>query len=322
MQHLKHKQQSGFTLLELLVVVGILAVIGGSVIANMDGQEAKAARGGATHTLAALEDSIRIFNVTQGVLPDNFDALACVDVITATNLDGTEIHPAVAAASIYGGVSNLPGVGGGLGAKVAGKFTMVELETNLGQAMINAGITKVRYGEIDSCDDDDATPAVAKGDFPQGALSKTDIPNRGFDVPTTGKNRGRGFARTIADGTDNTAIVLTWNPGTGGVNNTKLGAGADDVLVGLGIGNNASIVGTSGGNMSQAPFYGQVAKDKYSRYIALINVGADTTGAAPHGDAAHTAAVTAKEVGVLQAIIDARGDFLDEEFAEFTGQKG
>ena len=54
-------------------------------------------------------------------------------------------------------------------------------------------------------------------------------------------------------------------------------------------------------NLQHAPYYGNVAKHQYNHYIALIDV--------------------ASSPAKLVAILDSRGDFLDEEFAEATGQK-
>ncbi len=319
------KQQQGFTLLELLVVIGILAIIGGTVVASLDGQEAKASKGAATHSLAAIEQAVRLYNVNEGALPDELDSLACISVgADPSLLDGAVDHPADATpanASKYGGSSNLPGVGGGVSQKLAGKFSLVKLHESFGEALDNAGIIKIRYAELTTCNNDDNADGAPAG-FPTGNLVDVDIPNRGFDAPTSGKNRGRGFAREIHDPSDShEAIVMVWNRGTNGVNNTKIGADADAVLIGLGLGNNASIVG--GENLlSQAPYYGGIAKDKYSRYVLLINVGTDDdTTDGTRASTGTTGTVTAKGTPILQAIIDANGDFLDEEFAEFTGQK-
>ena len=117
---------------------------------------------------------------------------------------------------------------------------------------------------------------------------------------------------------------MFWKPGDGGSNLTKVGAAAlgtenggtspqrDDVLVGLGLGNNSSIVSADAPStvgqvgLANAPYYTDVGPSEYSRYMLLYNVGSKQN---PRGKAK------------LQAVIDARGDFLDEEFSEYTGQK-
>ncbi len=58
---ISNKKQSGFTLLELLVVVGIIAIIGGAMIASFGSQEDTAAKGVATQTIAGVEGTYKFY---------------------------------------------------------------------------------------------------------------------------------------------------------------------------------------------------------------------------------------------------------------------
>lgn len=321
------KKQDGFTLLELLVVVAILATIGGAVVGTFGNQEQNAAQGTATNTIAALENSMRVYEATQGQLPDDLESLACRPYTPTDGLPGaitTIVNgPSITlndGASAYkiGGESNLNGVGGGLGLKLAEKFDLVAIPDISG--LTDAGISTVRYGATLACDETDGTVAMGfaaglsaeAGADVGGKLSEITIPNHMFEGPRTGssRNRGRGFSVTLATGDP----LMVWKPGSGGYNNIKVGGEEQDVLVGLGIGQASSMVGTNTEAMlAKAPFYGQIARDKYAHYIALVKIGTSTTGVLSTDFSAST--------GKVVAIIDARGDFLDEEIAEFTDQK-
>jgi len=334
-----NKKQDGFTLLELLVVVGIIAIIGGAMISSFAGNEQKAARGVATQSIAGIENAIRIFSVEQQRLPNNLESLVCApysltgDVAsaawendasdTATTVDpdnetgyisGTTAGNTAATTTAYkfGGESNVSGIGGGMGKKLADKFVGTQLTAAEATALNDAGVTSLRYAIAEACDTDAGTTAtvtangvsaVAFGTSTEG-LNGIDIPNQAFADPrpdgtTDFKLRGVGFEGLVAAG----APVLLWAEGDGGYNNNKVGAADGDRLIGLGIGQDTDLVGTSTeAAFSKAPFYGQVGKDKYSHYIGLFNI-TDTSNIQ------------------LQAVIDARGDFLDEEIAEFQGQK-
>ncbi len=330
--------EHGFTLLEMLVVVGIIAVIGGAMISSFGGQEAKAGRGVATQTIAGIEDAMRIQVAVNGVIPNNLESLTCLDFALAAhptiglgiiNGPAPATWAATTQASKFGGLSDLPGVGGGLGANIANKFNLVSIPTGMGQALITAGITSLRYADGESCDTDPLTPALAKGPtsatapFPQASLAENNIPNHAFEGPRPGllgqRNRGRGFARTIDFGGATTPALMVWDRGTDGYNNVKVGAGATDVLIGLGLGQASDAVGLPSSPFAKAPFYaGQIGRDKYSHYTILVNLGRDLDGdLATVLPADHFPATVATVVAVL----DARGDFLDEEMAEFTGQK-
>lgn len=338
-------KQGGFTLLELLVVVAILAVLGGLAIGAYGDKTTQAARGGATNTIAAVDSMVRAFQASAKVLPNELDTLVC-----ATPAAGTLVE---ADARVYGGDSDLPGVGGGIGAKMKGKLNLVAVPNIMLSALNNAGINEFRYGlhgaTDSSCDTTSgaaiAAPAAvadidfgagvgnaAPGNYPNGSLAEADIPQRGFDFPVAGgTNRGRGFEKYTVDpatGTMQAAATLasipltTWKPGNNGANNIKVGAKANDVLVVLGLGNNASMITDTTGNRvaASAPFYGDVGKDKYNRYMALIKVGTATLA----GDSWTTAALaagTAASKAAFITVVDPRGDFLDEEYAEANGQK-
>ena len=334
------KNQGGFTLLELLVVVGIIAIIGGAMIASFSGQETKAARGVATNAIAGVENAMRIYKVaTAGSLPNNMESLVCAPysatgvVSTATVLADSDTNnelgfiPADSTVSMttasafahkFGGATNATGIGGGMTKKLAEKFLMANLSKDQADALNDAGVTSMRYAMIEACDADATTIATVTAygieDKPMGGNTKSlvgiDIPNQAFEDPRPDgdsgfKHRSIGFSGVITTASP----VLIWNRGQEGYNNVKVGAGADDVLIAMGLGQSSSLVGTGGdAAFGKAPFYGQVGKDKYAHYIALVNVGA--IGSEFESGEAHVAAV-----------VDARGDFLDEEIAEFQGQK-
>lgn len=289
---MKKNKESGFTLIEVLMVVAMLAIVGGSIITSYGGLEDKAAKGTATHTIAAVEEAFRLFDATEGALPNNLESLIAATPDTPVYQAG-ELDNAATDAS--GGVS-----AGLLGAKVAAKFSYVDTDP---AALVAAGINKIRYldlkgngagGTLDIKDADGGATTV-------GNIADITIPQHAFEAPRPGnKNRGRGYYVNAAGGT--TIPLAVWNPGANGYNNVKVGGTPTSVLVGLGLGNASTLVG--GGvfaNLGHAPFYGNVAKNQYNHYIALIDISISPAK--------------------IVAIVDSRGDFLDEEFAEATGQK-
>lgn len=330
------KRRRGFTLLELIVVIAILAIIAGGLLVAYNGLEDKAAKSQASQTMAALNSSLRSFATVEGNHPTDFDSLLAGAFGTTGGGDGLSFNtPADAVTGTAGRAVNAT-IGGNapngsiltLGTKVAGKLETVLLDADAADAMIAAGITTLRY--VDSSAGNDTSGGALSVTALDGSAASVgnildiDIPNRIFDVPRdgSGRNRGRGFSALVGTGT----AVCLWRPGAGGINNAKVNAQAHDVLIALGIGNNCSIVGTRAGvrtaNLAEAPSYGAVArKFNYSRYLALYKVGElddpATSGVTPVFGTNATAVGEATFVGIL----DTRGDFLDEEIAEASGQK-
>lgn len=327
---LKNKQ-GGFTLLELLVVVAILAVLGGLAIGAYGDKTTQAARGGATNTIAAVDAMVRSYQATAKVLPSNLDTLVCAP----TELSTTPVAHTATNTIDFGGASDLPNVGGGMAKKIGDKLSLAIPGTAANTALINAGIEVLRYAAHDttltasSCDATTVGASFTGADglfYPLSPLVNVDIPNRAFDVPansavTATNNRGRGFPITLNSTT--ARAMQIWQRGTNGFNNTKLGAAATDVLVALGLGNNASMVTDSSGNRvaASAPFYGDVGKDKYGRYLALVKIGTSTATTSDAVTAGAITGFTAASKASFITVLDARGDFLDEEFAEANGQK-
>lgn len=304
---MKLQRNAGFTLLELLVVLSILAIIGGGLLVAYDDLDDKASEGVAAHSLASLDSAVRAYVNTESGLPNELDSLVA----------GEYPNPTVAGSEKVNILSS----------KIVSKTLAVQgLTQNQLDALNAAGITHLRY--VDVKGNDPANPAPGSGatvtlDVPDadgsaavvGPLLDIDIPHRVFEVPRPGsnKNRGRGFAVELAVDTP----VLVWqgdrSGGGGYYDNTKIGAAGapnPDVILVFGLGNDASCIGANNGRsqLSSAPVFGnRYEKHEYSRYYLMINVG-------PLGNEFSKAK--------FQVVMNSHGDFVDEMISEYLGQKG
>ena len=327
MKNLKRRLRKNFTLLELLIIVAILAIVGGGLVASFEGLQAQAAKASATNTIASLQNSIRTYQAMEGQLPSNVDSLLAA-APTAASLSTTAFTintGTVVATGIdtFVGPEDNDDLKNYLGSSKMGEKVVAQVltPTQVGN-LIAAGITSARY--LDSSALVAGTLAIpdADGETSQniGAIADIDIPQLGFNVPRPGdnRNRGRGF-EYVLNGVSATQEFAVW----GGQNaaspaadydNTKVGADPLAVLVAFGIGPDSSIVvggkadtrtdDKSLGNAGQigsAPYYGDVSKSTYPSYVMLVDVQQNPAR--------------------FVCVVDARGDFLAEEFAEQSGQK-
>ena len=289
-----------FTLIELLVVVTILATLAGAILVSYDGLEEKAAQGQAAHSLGTLDSTLRTYKVLNRSFPDEFDSL-----LEATTT-GTETLSAGPTTTTPTPLVSMP-------PKLLGKLSPHSLTQEGLDALNAAGIRRLRYIGSTLVDSSGVVGNTEAGS----------IPTRAFD--NTG--RGRGVVHTLGLGS-HVAIVEGHGAlpftGAGSGNSSRLRdiAGLDEevahVVVAVGIGNNSTLIDKTGdrtGGLSEAPTYSNLPKDQYGRYIALFYLGSSPAGTTAINDVEYISEAK------LLAVIDTKGDWLDEEIAEFTGQK-
>ena len=194
-------KKSGFTLVELLVVVAILAIVAGGLVASYDGFTRQATKSQAARDIAALNNLIRQHRITENQLPNNVESL----------LQAVPVSPAIDATS--GDIVALTVTGGAavsataanpfIEAGLQGKFAAGNLTAAQISNLVAAGITRVRH--LDSAGTDEvasdlvALNAEGGAAVNVGALSTIDIPTQAFSAPRPGanRNRGRGFASPL-----------------------------------------------------------------------------------------------------------------------------
>lgn len=324
------------TLLELLVVVAILASIAGAALVAYDGLASKGARGVATHGIRGVDQALRTFKVVSGSLPNNFD-VPLLNNTTFTNpsaanmtlatVDGANKTPTGVIGGFFPGLSpkligtdTLTTTEGEVvenNRTADGKFSYWTLDALQAQTLINAGITTLRYIDASKIQDDLGGTSVAT----TVASNVPAIPNRVFDDAT----RGFGVSVPVAAGL---VVPILESLGNGATTSVRLkdtaglNANIAHIVVVMGVGNNCTLVSKSSGanavGMAEAPYYADVEKDQYGRYLVLLRLASDVNGDGVFGTVA--SGETLEKAEVL-TVIDAKGDWLDEEFAEFTGQK-
>lgn len=316
---LRNMKQSGFTLLELLVVVSILAIIAGAVISSLDGKTEQAGQGVALHTMSTLENATRQHRAIERGLPTSLDSMMCADLGGATPVADTD--DVAASAVVMGGTSNASGVGGGLTLSYANKLDAdsgtagiqsVTLAAEGVATLENAGISSIRYAEITYCDDDETNGVeingVAAADLEDNELVESNA-NLMFLDPNVSEELGRGMDLDL----ETSAAVMTY------AEPDDIGFTDDDQIAVFGIGNGSSYI--SNEYIAKAPRDGNAPSTHYSNFALAVHIATDTgTAADPTAGADGTFDPGEYfEVAQFAAILDSDGDYYEDEVAEFAG---
>ncbi len=274
------KKQGGFTLLELLVVVAILAAIAGTATIMLQDTDRKGAAAAHVAMMDELSKGIQTFRVlNSGMYPNNFDSL----LHNATNV--------IVGATDAGVISS----------DLAGNMTLSTLTAADVTALKEVGITTTRVIDIAAVPKDAAAGDCATGAKIKALLvsKKTDVTPQNIFRPATANGCGYATDAPLAD----TGAAYVWGDGTANnLANQRVNAPVDAKLIAFGVGPDSSLFNPSTiGALSNVPVYRHVATTEYNRFIVLWNVG---TAATPAGQA------------TFQAIIDGAGDTKDEELGE------
>lgn len=331
-QNLQAKQ-GGFTLLELLVVVAILAVLAGAVISAMDGKEERAAQSTTVHSMATIESGMAVYKVDQKrLLPANMESLMCTDgvqadyTITPAQLDG-----ATAASnqllSANGTTSNVPRTNGGLTGDLFDKLGVMTVSSDtVLENLEDNGLTSLRYVTDTICNgtgsevlfaaaSTDATADITEIDLVE--VTKPSLIFRSPLVEGTDWEFGAGASVDITARATGEVVPMAYF-----AEPAELGLEEEAVVAVFGIGPDAGIIGEI---MKRAPQDGNVGPDKYANFSIAVKIGECPTGEKISTDDGVTTCQFANWTETddieIVAVLDAGGDAYDDEIAEAKGNE-
>jgi len=309
---LKAAKQAGFTLLELLVVVAILAAIAGTASIALKDTDARASAAAHVTMMDELNKGIRTYRVlNKNAYPNRFDSL----LETATAADSTiatyPINELIAIEDI------------GTLALTADAVSVLD----------DIGITDLQYLDNATAADFDGDGVTT--DCASATITAT-IASRSNHVVSNNIFQGaaaNGCGSTIELTTG--SLVSVWKGGYervfGGDGAAFDGLGAapvtasagapitsafagQPVLMAVGLGPSSNLFNANSiGGMTTVPSYRHVNELQYGRFIALFEIGAfDTDAAITYG--------TVDQVNLI-AIVDGAGDTKEEELGEWDGTR-
>lgn len=285
------RKEGGFTLLELLVVVAILAAIAGTATIMLQDTDRKGAAAAHVAMMDELSKGIQTFRVLNGGLyPDVWDSLLGDGGVTAS------VAVATAPAPVGTGV----GLSALISQDLADNLALKALTSDDVSALNNAGIYRVR--ELTGA------TGCADADIKDTVLDKNNniVPQNIYRT-TAANGCGKDTHTKLAD----TNVVAVWGGEQQRVG-VPIGAPAT-TLVAFGIGPDSTLFEpTRIGALSNVPVYRHVTSDEYNRFIVLFNLNP----VIEEFDGATQTFKTAGGQASFQAIIDGAGDTKDEELGE------
>lgn len=320
---LKAAKQTGFTLLELLVVVAILAAIAGTASIALQDTDARASAAAHVAMMDELNKGVRTFRVlNKNALPTNFDSL-----IQTSASDGSTTAAILTTAAI-------------------GDIVLVDLIESAAEGLNGGGIDSLRYVgthlDADGTDTSNTCAGIAGvAAADAGAGPQAIVASRGNAVVAgnvflnpAANGCGYGFAiedQDAADGFQFTTLpkVAIW---TGGYERVLGQDGAQfdgtaitsdgsaltaavptaPLLMAVGLGPSSSLFNANDlGGMTTVPVYRHVSEVEYNRFVALFNIGTVLTATTWE----------ASDQVTLTAIVDGAGDTKEEELGEWDGTR-
>jgi prepilin-type N-terminal cleavage/methylation domain-containing protein len=305
-------KQAGFTLLELLVVVAILAAIAGTASIALKDTDARASAAAHVTMMDELNKGIRTYRVlNKNAYPDRFDSLMeTATVSTAATRPAGDLIAIEDVRSLALDVNTL-GVLNDIG------ITQLQyLDTTAGAHDLNGDSVAT------DCDSANIQATIA-------SRSNAVVSNNIFQSPAA---NGCGVTEPLIVG----SLVQVWNGGYERVfggdgaafdvgaaphNDTTDAPGAvidttvagQPILMAVGLGPSSNLFNANSiGGMTTVPSYRHVNELQYGRFIALFEIGEFTDV---------SAAVKAVDQVNLIAIVDGAGDTKEEELGEWDGTR-
>jgi prepilin-type N-terminal cleavage/methylation domain-containing protein len=294
-------KQGGFTLLELLVVITLLATLATAALVAYEGLGENAADASAANNIIVSESSIRNFRAVEDVYPNQWDNLANLDgTVDGANATVTTGTAPTGAASLLDddtlGVFGAWNIADTTATAAAATWAAVakslnsvginEFQTLNSNSTFKAdNIPNLAFNESNPASDKNAADELeitAAGVATYNGNATTEVtlsifPSDSGDGTTAGGcTAGGASLATSFDGTaylDSTALNLI---------NDSLDDDGCHLVLALGFGKD--VPGTTLGSrvaISQAPTVGENPAESYSRLIALYHLGSapeDTNG--------------------------------------------
>ena len=271
----------GFTLIEMLVVIAIIAAVAGIAISRIDWVRRQADMATAAASTHSLSSNIQVYEISKGVLPDGVDSLL-------TPVDTNSYAPASATVSkwIYDSSPSLvPKAGASGNTKVAvlpaavigslgrmGVLTVMDHDTNSTYATDSGTIPRSIDRSLEPVKSSGAPFLVVR---PGSSIWNAIFPPAVFGTPTTDEKAGLGDTTLSPVGGPGSmhmpapdVIARVGNGSSDQVRNITYGLNTDVYLVLVGIGKGCSMNGVSFAN---PPVYSAPDPDsRYYRYVAVI----------------------------------------------------
>lgn len=294
------KSQGGFTLLEMLVTVGIMAAVAGTATVALQDTTARASAAAHVAMMDELNEGVRMFRTLRGnQYPNNFDSL----LLTETAGD-------TAAADLFANATNADDQG----VIEIGDILPIAINADILGILQDIGISELQYADS-TLDPDDAGDCTAISDL---------INNRGNAVVAgnifmTDNANGCGFAGTLTA----TSVVAFWTGGkerltgqptkaTVEFDGANLATATSEAYMAIGFGPASTLFDASTlGGLTSVPVYRHVAADQYNRFVGLFYVG-DFDGAG---------GITATDQVAMVTVVDGAGDTKEEELGEWDGSR-
>ncbi len=322
------RKQGGFTLLELLVVVAIMAAIAGSAVVAFQDTDARASAAAHVQMMNELDNYTRTYQKINRAYPDSWDSIM---EAPGQAIGTTGVVQLAEAAHEDLAVMTLSEVTHGddatTGAGVAGSVMLERLN--------DAGITTLRVAY-------DTTTNAANNPDGDGDCDDytTLIQSKGNAVVA-----GNIYLSAAANGCgdDHTLIeasnIMVWVGGSERVSGEQIASGATDfidvgadgvvtaaaealatnvgapVYMAVGYGPSGTLFDqTKEAGLSTVPVYRHVGPTEYNRFTALFKiaeVGATVGTLIPHSDGAV----------FMSGVVDGAGDTKEEELGEWDGTR-
>jgi prepilin-type N-terminal cleavage/methylation domain-containing protein len=323
-------KQGGFTLLELLVVITLLATLATAALVAYENVGDKGYDAAAANAVTTMEGALRNYRAIEGEYPQQFDNLANVDgVLTGGAM--TLMSPQTQA---FFGQLLVPAATADAGGGVFGEIVeslaeagLEELQSVQSATTWNAGYVpnlamNESYGEVSAnpgseIEFDENTGTV---EFDEDDMATNGFTNFAISiVPSDDSTNGCGVIAANDLNNSFSSVAVTDNSRLNLISDA-LGSDECNLVVALGIGK--EVPGATAGSkvaIGQVPTVGTTdvnPADNYARAIALFHVGQDGSD-----NTALDGTISATEIfeqARLIAVVDPEGRTIDEIAAAAT----